>query len=278
MIFAIFVTFVVEALMPYEFLQTRRDGPVEFLTLNRPDIRNAFNQQTIQELAQWADAIAEDAAVRVAVMAGAGKAFCAGADLAWMAKMASFTHEENVEDATAMARMYAALDRLPVPLIGRVHGAALGGGAGLVAVCDIAVADDRTIFGFTEVKLGILPAVISPYVLTKIGPSATRELFLTGMRFDAARAMEIGLVHAAVPFAELDARVAAYVEEILSAAPEAIATVKELLRKVWGRPTHDTIGMTADAIAARRVSIEGREGLQAFLDKRRARWNVSRRP
>lgn len=261
--------------MAYQFIQTRRDGPVEYLTLNRPDVRNAFNEHVIQELTHWAEAVSNDDEVRVAVLAGAGKMFCAGADLTWMSKMASSTHEKNVQDASAMAHMYSSLDRLPLPLVGRVHGAALGGGAGLVAVCDIVVADEQAVFGFTEVKVGILPAVISPYVLTKIGASAARELFFTGMRFDAARAREIGLVHAVVPAGALDARVAVYVDELLSAAPEAIATAKELLRKVWGRPAHDTIGMTADTIAARRVSPEGQEGLKAFLEKRKAKWNVS---
>ena len=261
--------------MPYEFIQTRREGPVEYLTLNRPGVRNAFNEQVIQELTHWTEAVSGDDEVRVAVLAGAGKMFCAGADLAWMARMASYTHEENVRDASAMARMYAALDRLPVPLVGRVHGAALGGGAGLVAVCDIVVSEEQAVFGFTEVKVGILPAVISPYVLMKLGASATRELFLTGVRFDAARAREIGLVHGVVPAGELDARVAAYVDELLSSAPEAIATAKELLRKVWGRSADDMIGITADTIAARRVSPEGQEGLKAFLEKRRAKWNVS---
>jgi methylglutaconyl-CoA hydratase len=170
--------------------------------------------------------------------------------------------------------MYSLIDRLPIALIGRVHGAALGGGAGLAAICDVVVAEDRAVFGFTEVKLGILPAVVSPYVLAKIGASAARELFLTGMRFDAARARDIGLVHAVVPADQLDRRVADYVKEILSAAPEAIATAKELLRKVGERPAQDTIGLTADTIAARRASAEGQEGMRAFLEKRKATWNV----
>lgn len=262
--------------MPYEFLLTRREGPVEFLTLNRPEVRNAFNEQVGVELTHWAEAIADDEAVRVAVVDGAGKVFCSGADLSWMARMANYTHEENVRDAAAMGHMYSELDRLPFPLIGRVHGAALGGGAGLVAVCDIVVADEQTMFGFTEVKVGILPSVISPYVLAKIGTSATRELFLTGMRFNAARAREIGLVHAVVPGAELDACVDDYIQEILSAAPEAVATAKELVRRVAGRPAQDTLGITSDTIAARRASPEGQEGLKAFLEKRKARWNASR--
>ena len=264
--------------MPFQFLETRREGPVEYLTLNRPDVRNAFNEVVIAELTVWAETIAEDEAVRAVVLAGAGPAFCAGADLTWMTRMAAYTQAENVRDATAAAKMYSLIDRLPLALIGRVHGAALGGGAGLAAICDVVVAEDRAVFGFTEVKLGILPAVVSPYVLAKIGVSAARELFLTGMRFDAARAKDIGLVHAVVPADQLDQRVADYVKEILSAAPEAIATAKELLRKVGERPAQDTIGLTADTIAARRASAEGQEGMRAFLEKRKATWNVSPDP
>lgn len=262
----------------FQFLTTRRDGPIEYLTLNRPDVRNAFNEQLIAELAQWADAVSKDTSVRVAVLGGAGKTFCAGADLNWMAKMALHTPAENVADATRAAAMYAALDRLPIPLIGRIHGAALGGGAGLAVVCDVAVAEAGAIFGFTEVKVGILPAVISPYVLAKLGQSATRELFVTGMRFDAERARGIGLVHAVVPVDQLDARVGAYVEEVLTAAPGAIAAVKELLRAVAGRTPQDTVALTAltaQTLAARRASEEGQEGLKAFLEKRKPRWHSS---
>jgi methylglutaconyl-CoA hydratase len=260
--------------MPFQFLDSRREGPVEYLTLNRPDVRNAFNETVIAELTVWAETIAEDEDVRAVVLAGAGPAFCAGADLTWMTRMAAYTQAENVRDATAAAKMYSLIDRLPIALIGRIHGAALGGGAGLAAICDIVVAEDRTTFGFTEVKLGILPAIVSPYVLAKIGASAARELFLTGMRFDAARAKDIGLVHAVVPADQLDQRVADYVKEILSAGPEAIATAKELLRKIAERPVQDTIGLTADTIAARRASLEGQEGMRAFLEKRKANWNV----
>jgi methylglutaconyl-CoA hydratase len=260
--------------MSFQFLSSRREGPVEYLTLNRPDVRNAFNETVIQEMTAWAEAITDDEDVRAAVIAGAGPSFCAGADLTWMTRMAAYTHDENLRDAMAAAKMYALIDRLPIAVIARIHGAALGGGAGLAAICDIVVAEERTIFGFTEVKLGILPAVVSPYVLAKIGASAARELFLTGMRFDAARAKDIGLVHAVAPADQLDRRVADYVKEILSAAPEAIATAKELLKKVSERPVQDTIGLTADTIAARRASLEGQEGMRAFLEKRRARWNV----
>ena len=262
--------------MPYRFITTRRDGPVEYLTLNRPDVRNAFNEHVIDELTRWAAAATgAEGRARCVVLSGAGKAFCAGADVTWMSKMVSYTREENVRDAQAMARMFAALDTLPMPLIGRIHGAALGGGSGLAAVCDIVVADEGAVFGFTEVKLGILPAVISPYVLAKIGRSAARELFLTGMRFGTQRAKEIGLVHAVVPADRLDAAVQEYVTELLGAGPEGVAAAKALIPEAWHRPATDAMGITAEAIAARRVSPEGQEGMKAFLEKRKAGWNLA---
>jgi methylglutaconyl-CoA hydratase len=261
--------------MGYQYLATRREGPVEYVTLNRPDVRNAFNEHVIADLTRWAAATASDQDVRCVVLSGAGKVFSAGADVAWMSKMVSYTRDENIRDAQAMARMFSALDSLPVPLVGRIHGAALGGGCGLAAVCDIVVADTDAVFGFTEVKLGILPAVISPYALAKIGRSAARELFLTGMRFSAQRAKEIGLVHAVVPLPQLDAKIQEYVKEILGAGPEGIAAAKALIPKVWSRLAPEAMGITADAIAARRVSPEGQEGMKAFLEKRKAAWNVS---
>jgi methylglutaconyl-CoA hydratase len=263
--------------MSYETLLSRREGVIEYLTLNRPDVRNAFNEKMIAELTAWAAAMNADDDVRVAVLAGEGKVFSAGADITWMANALHYTHDENVQDANAAARMFAALDTLPIPLVGRIHAAALGGGAGLAAVCDVVVADEKAVFGFSEVKLGILPAVISPYALAKIGRSAARELFLTGMRFGAARAREIRLVHAVVPAAELDTIVELYVNEFLSAAPDAIATAKALIPRVWARAAFDAAGLTAEAIAARRVSAEGQEGLRAFLEKRKASWDVSRK-
>jgi len=261
----------------YETLLTRRDGVVEYMTLNRPDVRNAFNEAMIAELTAWAASINADDDVRVAVIAGAGKVFSAGADITWMANALNYTHDENVRDANAAARMFAALDTLPIPLVGRVHGAALGGGAGLSAVCDVVVADENAVFGFSEVKLGILPAVISPYALAKIGRSAARELFLTGMRFNAARAKDIGLAHAVVPLDQLDAKVEMYVDEFLGAAPDAISTAKALIPRVWTRGAFDAAGLTAEAIAAQRISKEGQEGLRAFLEKRKASWDVSRK-
>jgi methylglutaconyl-CoA hydratase len=261
--------------LPYEFLTTTRREAVEYLALNRPDVRNAFNERVIAELTDWA-AHAREAAqrldVRVVVLGGAGKMFCAGADVAWMAKTVRYTEEENLRDAAAMSQMFAAIDELPVAVIGRVQGAALGGGAGLAAVCDIVVAADDAVFGFTEVKLGILPAVISPFALAKIGRSAARELFLTGARFSAARAKEIGLVHSVVPAADLDSAIAGYVRELLTAGPEAVAAAKALIAEVWRRTPADAIPITAREIATRRVSQEGQEGLTCFLEKRTPGW------
>lgn len=247
------------------------DGPVVRVTLNRPDVRNAFNEEMIAQLTAWARS-APPAGARVAVLAGAGKVFCAGADLAWMSKMVGYSHAENVRDAGALAEMFDALNTLPLPLVGRVHGAALGGGAGLAAVCDIVVASDTTSFGFTEAKLGIVPAVISPYAVAKIGQSAARELFLTAARFTAARAKEIGLVHAVAPEADLDRVVQTYVDELLSSAPGAIAGAKALVAAVAGRRPQDVASLTAETIARRRVSDEGQEGMRAFLDKRTPGW------
>ena len=261
--------------MSYEHLISTRDGTVERLTLNRPDVRNAFNEHVIAELTDWASRTREAALrhdIRVAVIAGTGKVFCAGADVTWMSKTVNYSEEENLRDAMAMSRMFAAINELPLAVIGRVQGAALGGGAGLAAVCDIVVAEETALFGFTETKLGILPAVISPFALAKIGQAAARELFLTGARFSARRAKEIGLVHEVVADGELDATVGRYVKEILTAGPEAVAAAKALIPAVWGRPIADAMPATAAAIAARRVSAEGQEGLRAFLEKRKPAW------
>lgn len=259
--------------MAYQYLDVRRTGGVEHVVLNRPDVRNAFNEHVIEELTRWAKSLHAGEA-RVAVLSGAGKVFCAGADVTWMSKMAGYSHDENIRDAGQMARMFLALDTLPVPLIGRIHGAALGGGAGLAAVCDIVVADEQAVFGFTEVKLGIVPAVISPYAVAKIGRSAARELFLTGARFAAARAREIGLVHAVVPEADLDVTIDAYVRELLSSGPQAIAAAKVLIQQIWSHPAAEAMSLTSETIAARRVSPEGQEGLRAFLEKRKANWTA----
>jgi methylglutaconyl-CoA hydratase len=258
--------------MGFKYLDIRRDGPIERLVLNRPEVRNAFNGGMIAELTWWANSVSCDGSVRLVVLEGAGPTFCAGADMEWMRQMAAFTHDENVDDASEMARMFQALDRLPVPVVGRVHGAALGGGAGLVAICDIVVAAENTIFGFTEVRLGLIPAVIAPFVLAKIGRSATRELFLTAERFGPERAHTLGLVHQIVPEAGLDAAVAAYARELMQGAPGALCAVKQLLAEIGRRGASDVASLCVEAIASRRVSAEGQEGMRAFLEKRKPSW------
>ena len=256
------------------FLLARRDGPVEYLTLNRPDVRNAFNADMIAELTSWAGNFpATSAGVRAVVLGGAGKSFCAGADAAWLKQVAQNSEADNLEDATATSDMFRALDELPVPVIGRVQGAAIGGGAGLVAACDIVVSAEDAVFGFTEVKLGIIPAVISPFVIAKIGVSAARELFVTGARFPAARAYKMDLVHAVVPEAEIDETINRYLAEILAGGPEAIAAAKTLVRDVAAaKSAVDATRITSSALAKRRAAEEGQEGLRAFLEKRKPGW------
>ena len=231
--------------MGEQTIHVRRLANVDYVTLNRPEVRNAFNEQFIAEMTTWADHAAADSSLRGVVMSGAGPSFCAGADLGWMAKMAGYTQEENLRDARAAAAMFAAIDKLPVPVIAQIHGAALGGGAGLAAVADVAVAADDTTFGFTEVKLGLIPAVIAPYVLAKIGQSAARELFVTGRRFDAAYARDIGLVHAVVPAGDLIDRVNKYLIELATNGPEAMSAAKALLRKIADLPIADAAPITA---------------------------------
>jgi methylglutaconyl-CoA hydratase len=253
-------------------LLIEQKGPIVRVTLNRPEVRNAFDEGLIAQLTAWARSLTAGGPARVAVLSGAGKVFCAGADLGWMSKMVAYTHEENVRDARAMQEMFDALDRLPIPLIGRIHGAALGGGVGLAAICDIVVAAADAAFGLTEVKLGILPAVISPFVIAKIGRSAARELFLTGARFSAERAKEIGLVHAVGEENELDRIVAKYANDLLTSAPLAVAAAKALIASVWTETPTTATELTINAIAERRISAEGQEGMRAFLEKRMPSW------
>ena len=247
-------------------------GPVTTVTLNRPDVRNAFNEELIRELTDWAEHVPADGSVRVAVLQGAGSVFCAGADLNWMSKMVGYSREENLDDARRAAGMLRALDSVRVPLIGRIHGAALGGGSGLAAVCDVVVAAEDAVFGFTEVTLGILPAMISPYVVRRIGLSAARELCLSGTRFSAARAREIGLVHEVVAAERLDLTVDRHVQLFLKAAPQAVARTKQLLADVYGKKPADVMALTVDAIATQRVSAEGQDGMKAFMEKRPPKW------
>lgn len=253
--------------MPYKTLLVDEADGVLTVTLNRPDVHNAFNDELIAEAI---DAFSKASAARAVVLRGSGPTFCAGADVNWMSRMVSYTRDENIRDSSQLAKMYAVINECPLPVIGRITGAAIGGGVGLVAVCDIAIAQPQTKFGLSEVKLGILPAVISPYVITKIGPSHARALFLTGERFDAERALRIGLVHHIAD--DIDAAVAETVAQIKTSGPEAIRECKKLVAYVATHDLIDAIPYTIDAIATRRVSDEGQRGMKAFLEKKKAPW------
>jgi len=240
------------------------------VTLARPEARNAFNAQTIEQLHDVFARITAADDVRAVVLAGEGKVFCGGADIGWMRESLELSFDANVADAERMSDMFRTIDNCPKPVIGQIHGAALGGGAGLAAVCDIAIAADDAVFGFTEVKLGIIPAVISPFVLAKIGASHARALFLTGERFDARRAKHIGLVHEVVPAVELGAAVEHCLEELFTAGQAAVRAAKLLIRRVVDNDYDDSRAITARAIAQQRIGTEGQEGLRAFLERRQA--------
>jgi len=243
---------------------------IAWLTLARPERKNAFDAELIAALTA---AVAKvDPSARAVVLASEGDAFCAGADLTWMKSMVDYGREKNIADSRALAAMFAALDELPMPLLARVQGAAIGGGAGLVAVADIAVASSEALFGFTEVRLGIIPAAVSPYVVRKLGPAHATALFVSGIRFNARRALEIGLVEAVASPEELDAKLELYLDAVTSGGPHAVNEAKRLVRDVAGRPVADVRDHTIERIADLRTSAEGQEGMRAFLERRKARW------
>ena len=249
-----------------------RDG-VGVVALNRPEVHNAFNETLIAELTLALHALESDAAVRAVVLLGQGKSFCAGADLAWMKKMAAYDHATNLADAQSLALMLRTLYRLAKPTVACVHGAASGGGVGLLACCDIAIATQDATFALSEAKLGLIPATISPYVIEAIGARAARRYFLTGERFTAAEAFRLGLVHEIVPAADLDGKVNEVLAALMLAGPQAQAECKALIRGVAHRVIDaELIDGTAEHIAAVRSSPEGQEGVAAFLGKRDAAW------
>jgi methylglutaconyl-CoA hydratase len=250
-------------------IQIRNEDGVARVTLARPEARNAFNAEVISELRATFGALSKDDAVRAIVLAGEGKAFSGGADVNWMRAALDLNYEANVADAAAMSAMFRAIDRCSKPVIGRIHGVALGGGAGLAAVCDVAIAAEGTIFGFTEVKLGIIPAVISPFVLAKVGTSHARALFLTGERFDASRARAIGLVHEVVAPDALDAAVDRVLGEILTAGPNAVAAAKRLIARVSAATYDETLDITTEAIAKQRTTDEAQAMMHAFLERKK---------
>ena len=252
-------------------LEIGRDGAVATVTLSRAERRNALDPALLEELTQAFGDLAGEDDVRVIVLRGAGPAFCAGADLDWMAASRDLSWEENVADAQRMAAAFEAVDACPKAVVARVHGAAFGGGAGLVACADIAIAAGGTTFAFSEVRLGLIPATISPYVLRAIGAGATRALFTTGRRFDADEARRLGLVHEVASEDVLDARVGEAVDGLLQAGPEAVLACKQLVRAATSALTLDDL---PERIARARTGAEGREGVAAFLERRSPSWSA----
>jgi methylglutaconyl-CoA hydratase len=249
------------------------DCGVARVSLNNPDKHNAFDDQIIGELTEAFVAIADNSNVRVMVLGSEGKSFSAGADLEWMKRMASYSYDENLRDASALALMLKTLNEIPQPTIARVQGAAFGGAVGLVSCCDMAVAASAASFSLSEVKIGLVPATISPYVIAAIGQRAARRYFVTAERFDARRAMEIGLVNEVADAEQLDQEIDRLIDALLANGPEAIIAAKRLVFDIAGKPIdQQLIDSTCETIAAIRVSKQGQEGLQAFLEKRKPHW------
>ncbi len=259
--------------MSYQTLDVVIDGFFATVTLNRPEVRNAFNEATIAEITQAFQELGQNKTVRAIVLAANGPAFCAGADLNWMKKMATYSHEENRADAAQLAEMLRTIYLCPKPVIAKIQGDCYAGGMGLVAACDIAVATQATNFCLSEVKLGLIPATISPYVVIAMGENAARRYFLTAERFSAQEAHRIGFVHQVVAADVLDAAVAELVKALMSNSPSAVKEAKRLVRDVASRPLEATlIADTAERIADIRSSEEGKEGVRAFLEKRKPNW------
>jgi methylglutaconyl-CoA hydratase len=257
-------------------LEVTVSGAIARVALNRPDVHNAFDETLIAELTHAVRTFDADAGIRALVLEARGKSFCAGADLNWMKKIADFSHDENLADANALATMFSALNNMSKPTLARVHGAAYGGGVGLVACCDIAIGTPGAAFALSETRLGLIPAAISPYVIEAIGARAARRYFLSAERFGAEEARRLGLLHELVAESELDAAVDRVVAALLDAGPQAQSEAKLLIRAVAHRPIDQgVIGDTAKRIARVRGTPEGREGVAAFLAKRKATW-VSR--
>jgi methylglutaconyl-CoA hydratase len=243
------------------------------LTLDRAEKHNAFDDTMIAELLEALEQVENDKAIRLMVLRAAGKSFSAGADLDWMRRVADYDHEQNLADARQLAGLMHSLNTLNIPVIARVQGASFGGGVGLIACCDITIASSNAIFSLSEVRLGLIPSVISPYVIAAIGSRAARRYFLTGEKFDARRAQQLGLLHEVVEPEALDACLEQYIEDLLVSGPNAQTAAKDLILHVGNRVIDDTlIEETARRIAEVRASQEGREGLNAFLQKRKPSW------
>ncbi len=259
--------------MTFETLELQREGFLATVTLNRPDVRNAFNETTIAELTEVFRSLDSDASVRVVVLAANGPAFCAGADLNWMKKMADYTYEENLADAGQLAAMLSAIYHCSKPVIARVQGDCYAGGMGLLAACDIAVSADTANFCLSEVKLGLIPATISPYVIRAMGEQAARRYFVTAERFSAQQASACGLIHELVSPELLDDKIAELVRQISANSPNAVRQAKRLVQTVAGQSlTQELVAETVKGIAEIRASDEGREGVRSFLEKRKPFW------
>ena len=259
--------------MTYDTLLVTVADKVATVTLNRPDLRNAFNEGAIAELARVFDELGRNDAVRAIVLAANGPSFCAGADLNWMKKMAGYSHDENEADAMRLADMLRTIYLCPKPVVARVQGDCYAGGMGLVAACDIVVASETAGFCLSEVKLGLIPATISPYVIKAMGEQAARRYFITAERFDAAEAQRIGVAHAVVAPEALDTTIAGIVKALVNNSPHAVRQAKTLVREIVGQPVDDALLRdTAGRIAAIRASTEGREGVASFLEKRKPTW------
>jgi methylglutaconyl-CoA hydratase len=256
----------------YETITFDAEGPAIWITLSRDDVRNAFNGRMLDELLDAFEAAPKVPRGRAVVLTGTGSAFCAGADLNWMRAVREFTYEQNLEESNKVAAVMRRIYDCPLPTIARVNGPAIGGGAGLVACCDLAVAAENARFSLSEVKLGLIPSCISPYVIKKIGEGKAHEFFLTGERIAAGKAREIGLVNEVAKEGELDAVVAKWVNQLVTSGPVAIAKCKELIKRVPQMDLDEAGPYTAEMIAQMRVSAEGQEGMAAFLEKRKPKW------
>jgi methylglutaconyl-CoA hydratase len=259
--------------MDYDTLTVTLADKVATVTLNRPEVRNAFNESAIAELALAFDELGRNELVRAIVLAANGPAFCAGADLNWMKKMSAYSHDENAADAARLANMLRTIYLCPKPTLAKVQGDCYAGGMGLAAACDIVVASEGVNFCLSEVKLGLIPATISPYVIKAMGEQAARRYFLTAERFDAAAALRMGFAHEVTAPDRLDATVAGIVKSLVANSPNAVREAKKLVREVVGQPVGDALLLdTAERIAAIRASGEGREGVASFLEKRKPAW------
>jgi methylglutaconyl-CoA hydratase len=255
----------------YEFIMVEGGG-ILTITLNRPDVHNPFDDRMIAELTDAFSKVNSNPAAAAVIVTGAGKSFCAGADLNWMKRMGQYSPSENAHDATQLSRMFQALEDIEVPVIAKVNGAALGGGAGLACACDFAIASTKAKIGFTEVKLGLIPAVISPYVIDRVGTKRAAQLFMTGAKLDADMARMLGLFDDLAGPEELDEVVSGLVKEIMSGGPSAVRECKRLARAGAGMERAKFKEHCIDAIARVRASPEGREGVGAFLEKREPKW------